>query len=81
MWLGLQRISKSAPWTVEVGGLVNKPKTFGIEDLLKKFPQEERIYRLRCVEAWSMVIPWDGFHTGKPAEGSGADLGRKICAL
>ena len=49
------------PWTVEVGGLVNKPKTFGVEDLLSMFPQEERIYRLRCVEAWSMVIPWNGF--------------------
>ncbi len=49
------------PWTLEVGGLVNKPQTFGIEELLKKFPQEERIYRLRCVEAWSMVIPWNGF--------------------
>lgn len=48
------------PWTVEVGGLVNKPQTFGIEDLLK-FPQEERVYRFRCVEAWSMVIPWVGF--------------------
>jgi sulfoxide reductase catalytic subunit YedY len=51
----------TSPWTVEVGGLVNKPKTFGIEDLLKLFPPEERIYRLRCVEAWSMVIPWQGF--------------------
>ena len=50
-----------APWTVEVYGLVNKPMTFGIEDLLSKFTQEERIYRLRCVEAWSMVIPWTGF--------------------
>jgi sulfoxide reductase catalytic subunit YedY len=49
------------PWTVEVGGLVNQPKTFGMEDLLKLLPQEERIYRLRCVEAWSMVIPWQGF--------------------
>jgi sulfoxide reductase catalytic subunit YedY len=48
------------PWTVEVYGLVNNPKTYGIEDLLK-FPQEERVYRLRCVEAWSMVIPWTGF--------------------
>ncbi len=48
------------PWTIEVGGLVQKPKTFGIEDLLK-FEQEERIYRFRCVEAWSMVIPWIGF--------------------
>jgi sulfoxide reductase catalytic subunit YedY len=50
-----------APWTVEVYGLVNNPKTYGVEDLLSKFPQEERIYRLRCVEAWSMVIPWTGF--------------------
>ncbi len=47
------------PWTVEVYGLVNNPRTYGIEDLLK-FPQEERVYRLRCVEAWSMVIPWTG---------------------
>ena len=49
------------PWTVEVYGLVNKPKTYPIEDLLGRFTQEERIYRLRCVEAWSMVIPWTGF--------------------
>lgn len=52
---------KSHPWTVEVSGMVNHPKTFAIEDLLKMFPQEDRIYRLRCVEAWSMVIPWQGF--------------------
>jgi sulfoxide reductase catalytic subunit YedY len=52
---------QSHPWTVEVGGLVSNPKTFAIEDLLKMFPQEDRIYRLRCVEAWSMVIPWQGF--------------------
>jgi len=51
----------TAPWQVEVGGLVDNPKTFAFEDLLKLFPQEERIYRLRCVEAWSMVIPWNGF--------------------
>ncbi len=49
------------PWSVEVYGLVNKPKTYAIEDLLSKFTQEERIYRLRCVEGWSMVIPWTGF--------------------
>jgi sulfoxide reductase catalytic subunit YedY len=49
------------PWTVEVNGLVQKPKTFGLEDLLKLAPQEERIYRFRCVEGWSMVIPWVGF--------------------
>lgn len=51
----------TSPWTVEVTGMVSKPKTFGIEDLLSMFPQEDRIYRLRCVEAWSMVIPWNGF--------------------
>ncbi|MEZ5345386.1 MAG: protein-methionine-sulfoxide reductase catalytic subunit MsrP [Pyrinomonadaceae bacterium] len=48
------------PWTVSVDGLVEKPRVFGIEDLLK-IDQEERIYRLRCVEGWSMVIPWVGF--------------------
>ena len=58
---GLAERFNPKPWTVEVTGLVNKPKTFGIEDLLKNFTQEERIYRLRCVEAWSMVIPWTGF--------------------
>ena len=49
------------PWTVEVGGLVTKSKTFDIDDLLRLAPQEERIYRHRCVEGWSMVIPWVGF--------------------
>lgn len=58
---GLARKFTTEPWTVEVYGLVNNPKTFGVEDLLKMLPQEERIYRLRCVEAWSMVIPWNGF--------------------
>ena len=53
------------PWTVQVGGLVNKPATFDIGQLRKQFGEEERIYRLRCVEAWSMVIPWQGFQLGK----------------
>ncbi|MEP6923425.1 MAG: molybdopterin-dependent oxidoreductase, partial [Pyrinomonadaceae bacterium] len=48
---------QTRPWTIEVGGLVQKPQTFGIEDLLR-FAQEERVYRHRCVEGWSMVIPW-----------------------
>ena len=52
---------KTTPWTLEVGGMVNKPQKIAIEDLLKRYPQEERIYRLRCVEGWSMVIPWIGF--------------------
>ncbi|MCL7451605.1 MAG: protein-methionine-sulfoxide reductase catalytic subunit MsrP [Anaerolineae bacterium] len=51
---------RTSPWEVQVGGLAGKPRVFGLEDLLE-FEQEERIYRLRCVEAWSMVIPWVGF--------------------
>src|SRR6266511_2855614 len=51
---------KTRPWTVQVDGLCAKPKTFDIEELLK-FPLEDRVYRLRCVEAWSMIIPWIGF--------------------
>ncbi|MEY2909466.1 MAG: protein-methionine-sulfoxide reductase catalytic subunit MsrP [Pseudomonadota bacterium] len=49
------------PWSVEVGGLVNKPGKLHLEDLLSGFDLEERIYRFRCVEAWSMVVPWIGF--------------------
>ena len=56
------------PWTIEVGGLVQKPFQIGFEDLVKKFPLEERIYRLRCVEAWSMVVPWVGFPFSKFVE-------------
>ncbi|MBI2531384.1 MAG: protein-methionine-sulfoxide reductase catalytic subunit MsrP [Deltaproteobacteria bacterium] len=49
------------PWTVAIEGEVKKPKTYDIDDIMKLAPLEERIYRLRCVEAWSMVIPWIGF--------------------
>jgi methionine sulfoxide reductase catalytic subunit len=56
---------KTAGWTVSVEGLVNKPKVFALDDLLKIAPPEERIYRMRCVEAWSMVIPWVGFSFSK----------------
>jgi sulfoxide reductase catalytic subunit YedY len=52
------------PWTVKVDGHCSKPGTYDIEDILKWFPLEERVYRLRCVEAWSMVIPWVGFPLG-----------------
>ncbi len=51
-----------SPWSVEVTGMVNKPQTFSLADLYNKFKQEEHVYRLRCVEAWSMAIPWVGFH-------------------
>ncbi len=57
----LSRDFITRPWTVEVTGMVNKPQTFDIDDLIKNYDQEERIYRLRCVEAWSMVVPWVGF--------------------
>lgn len=50
-----------SPWTFSVDGLVNKPQTFDLDTLLKKVPLEERVYRFRCVEAWSMTVPWTGF--------------------
>jgi sulfoxide reductase catalytic subunit YedY len=52
---------KIRPWTVKIDGLVDKPMTVDIDDLLKKMPIEERLYRHRCVEAWSMAVPWSGF--------------------
>lgn len=52
---------KTRPWSVDIEGLVKKPGKFILEDLLKLSPMEERIYRLRCVEGWSMVIPWVGY--------------------
>ena len=52
---------QTRPWTLSVEGEVGKPRKWDIEELLKAFPVEERVYRLRCVEAWSMVVPWDGF--------------------
>ncbi|TET96464.1 MAG: protein-methionine-sulfoxide reductase catalytic subunit MsrP [Anaerolineales bacterium] len=56
----LARDFETSPWAVQVGGLVDKPRTFDLDDLMR-FTQEERIYRLRCVETWSMVVPWTGF--------------------
>lgn len=49
------------PWAVEVAGLVRNPQIFDVDDLLKTMPMEERLYRLRCVEAWAMAVPWTGF--------------------
>jgi sulfoxide reductase catalytic subunit YedY len=53
------------PWTVSVEGLVNRPKVFDLDELTRLFPPEDRIYRFRCVEGWSMVIPWLGFSLGE----------------
>ena len=56
---------KTRPWTIKVDGECNAPGEIGIEDILSKLPQEERIYRFRCVEAWAMVVPWAGFSLGE----------------
>ena len=52
---------RTRPWTVKLEGEIKNPQTVAIDDLMKWFPLEERVYRMRCVEAWSMVIPWVGF--------------------
>ena len=52
---------ETRPWTVEIAGEVARPARVNLEDILRRFPSQERVYRLRCVEAWSMVIPWHGF--------------------
>jgi len=52
---------QTKPWSIKIDGLVNKPMTLSMPDLLKKMVIEERIYRFRCVEGWSMVVPWNGF--------------------
>jgi sulfoxide reductase catalytic subunit YedY len=60
VWRSIDSFS-SHPWQVRVTGLVAKPRTYDIDDLVRAFPLEERIYRHRCVEAWAMVVPWTGF--------------------
>src|SRR5437660_9408257 len=69
------------PWTVSVEGLVNKPKVYDLDDLLKIAPPEERTYRHRCVEGWSMVIPWIGFPLGKLLQQSEPLSSAKYVAL
>jgi sulfoxide reductase catalytic subunit YedY len=59
---------KIRPWTVKIDGMVEKPFEIGIDDLIRKMPLEERLYRMRCVEAWSMTIPWSGFPMAKLVE-------------
>jgi sulfoxide reductase catalytic subunit YedY len=61
-----------SPWTVEIGGLVDRPMKLSVDDIGSAFPLEERVYRFRCVEAWSMVVPWTGFPLSKLIEKVGA---------
>ena len=60
IWRDAQKL-EVRPWTIKVGGMVEKPFEIGIDDLLAKVQLEERVYRHRCVETWSMVVPWSGF--------------------
>jgi sulfoxide reductase catalytic subunit YedY len=55
----------TSPWQIEVSGLVNNPQTFAMDDILNRFTQKEHVYRMRCVEGWSMVLPWQGFSLNK----------------
>lgn len=60
VWKKVEKF-KTRPWELEISGLVEKPMTLDVDDLIKEMPLEERIYRFRCVEAWAMVVPWIGF--------------------
>jgi sulfoxide reductase catalytic subunit YedY len=64
IWQAAQRLPQR-PWTIRVDGMVERPRDFGIEDLLARMPLEERVLRLRCVEAWAMTVPWTGFELSK----------------
>jgi sulfoxide reductase catalytic subunit YedY len=59
---------KIRPWTVKIDGMVEKERTVGIDELIRAMPIEERLYRMRCVEAWSMCVPWSGFPMAKLVE-------------
>ena len=69
------------PWTVEIDGLVDRPGSYGLEDILSKVTLEERIYRLRCVERWSMVVPWVGFELADLLDMAGVLPGAKYVAF
>ena len=60
VWKKVEKF-KTRPWEIEISGLVEKPMTIDVDELIKQMPLEERIYRFRCVEAWAMVVPWIGF--------------------
>ncbi|MDB6452821.1 protein-methionine-sulfoxide reductase catalytic subunit MsrP [Falsirhodobacter sp. 20TX0035] len=69
------------PWSVQIDGLVDRPGTYDLADVLKMGPIEERIYRLRCVEAWSMVIPWNGFQLSHLLNKVGVQSGARYVAF
>ena len=69
------------PWSVEIGGMVDKPGTYAFEDIMKAMTVEERLYRFRCVEAWSMVVPWNGFELADLLEMAGVQAGARFVAF
>ncbi len=69
------------PWTVTIDGLGDRPGDYALEDILSKMTVEERIYRFRCVEAWSMVVPWNGFELADLLELAGVQSGAKYVAF
>src|SRR5689334_20020732 len=71
----------TSPWTVKVDGLVDHPADYQLEDFTKPFALEERIYRMRCVEGWSMVIPWDGFPLAEVLKRAGPQSAAKFVAF
>ena len=72
---------KTSPWSIEIGGMVDRPGSYGVEDLAPDSALEERIYRLRCVEAWSMVIPWLGVTLASVLEKAGVQSGAKYVSF
>jgi len=71
----------TSPWTVTIAGMVDKPGNYAFEDIMKAMTVEERIYRLRCVEAWSMVVPWNGFELADLLNMAGVQSGAKYVAF
>ncbi|APE44762.1 mononuclear molybdenum enzyme YedY [Sulfitobacter alexandrii] len=69
------------PWSVKIDGLVDKPGDYAFEDIMKAMTVEERIYRFRCVEAWSMVVPWNGFELADLLDMAGVQSGAKFVAF
>ncbi len=69
------------PWTIQIDGMVDNPGNYALDDILSKMTIEERIYRLRCVEAWSMVVPWNGFELADLLQMAGVKEGAKYVAF
>jgi len=72
---------QTEPWTVEIGGLVNNPVTLTANEIIQKYPASEHVYRMRCVEGWSMVVPWNGFSLNRLLADVGVQPAAKFIAF